>query len=73
MPASFSQVFQTLVLEVLILNLKEISLLQVIDLLVLEADMLGHYLVFKRIPALIAKDALLVILLSHSAFVADAG
>lgn len=73
MSASFPEIFEALVLEVLILNLKEISLLEAIDSLVLEADVLGHDFVFDRMFVLIAKHALFAILFCFSALVANAG
>lgn len=71
MSASFPKIFQALAFEVLVLNLKKICLLQVIDFLVFETDVLGDYLVFEGMFVLIAKDALLTILLSLSSFVAN--
>lgn len=73
MPASFPEVFQALVLEVLVLDLKEICLLEAIDFLVLEADVLGDDLVFERMLVLITKHALLAVLLCLSPLVANAG
>lgn len=55
------------------MNLKEICLLEAIDFLVLETDVLGHYLVFKRMFVLIAKYTLFTVLVSFSALVAYAG
>ena len=73
LPASFPEVLQALVLEVLVLDLKEICLLEAIDFLVLEADVLGDYLVFERMLVLITKHALLAVLLGLSPLVANAG
>lgn len=73
MPAPFPEILKALVLEVLILDLKEICLLESIDFLVLETDVLGHYLVFDRMFVLIAKHALFAILFGFSTFMTDAG
>lgn len=73
MSAPFPEIFKALVFEVLILYLKEISLLEAIYFLILEADVLGHYFVFDRMFVLIAKHALFAILFGFSALVANAG